>query len=92
MTREFPLKVAAGKLDPATLALVDELLAQPGPRRPGRGAGDPRTDRAGPRISSDADPAMKVRSHLGRETPTVRAAAHDRTAGVPGALGRATGP
>ena len=31
MTKEFPLKVAAGKADPATIALVDELLAQSGP-------------------------------------------------------------
>ncbi len=30
MMKEFPLKISRGKSDPATLALIDELLAQPG--------------------------------------------------------------
>ncbi len=31
MSNEFPLAVARGKPDPATVALADELLGQPGP-------------------------------------------------------------
>ena len=42
MTKEFPLEVARGKADPATVALADELLAQPGPVRPGGRAADSR--------------------------------------------------
>jgi HEAT repeat protein len=75
MTKEFPLKVAAGNLDPATLVLIDDMLGQPGP--------DPRAaalgilGRIGPvaSVASHADLAAKVRSQLGGEAATVRAAA-----------------
>jgi hypothetical protein len=77
MSREFPLKVAAGRLEPATLALVDDMLAQPRP--------DPQAEalgilgRIGPvsgvASDGDRDPATKVRSHLRSEAAIVRAAA-----------------
>ena len=66
------MKVAPGKLDPATMALVDELLAQPDPDA--RAAALEILGRIGPVANSD-DPATQVRSHLGAENPTVRAAA-----------------
>ena len=75
MTKEFPLKVASGKVDPATIALVDELLARPDPEARAEALGI--LGRIGP-VSPDPnsdDPALKVRSHLGVENATVRAAA-----------------
>jgi HEAT repeat protein len=72
MTREFSLKVAPGKLDPETMSMVDELLAKPdaGARAAALGV----LGRIGP-IANSEDPATRVRSHLGVDDPTVRAAA-----------------
>ncbi len=75
MSKEFPLKVASGKMDAATLALIDDMLEHPRP--------EPRTaalsilGRIGPvtDAATSADPTTKVRSHLGDEAATVRAAA-----------------
>ena len=50
MMKEFPLKISPGKRDPATLALIDELSAQPGAGGPG---GRARVSSAG----SDRSPA-----------------------------------
>ena len=75
MAREFPLKVDAGTLDPATLALIDDMLAHPGPAP--RAAALGILGRIGPVAAAafPADPATKVRAHLGGEAATVRAAA-----------------
>ena len=75
MAREFPLKVATGKPDPATMAMVDELLARPDPRTP-RPPALGSCGRIGPVADGGDDSATKVRPYLGAETrPWVRAAA-----------------
>ena len=75
MMKEFPLKISAGKNDPATLALIGELSAQPGPEA--QAAALALIGRLGPlaAIEPDDDPAVKIRSRLRAENPTVRAAA-----------------
>jgi HEAT repeat protein len=72
MTKEFSLKVAPGHLDPETMAMIDELLAQRDPDAQAAALGV--LGRIGPVASSDV-PATKVRSYLGVSNPTVRAAA-----------------
>ena len=83
MSREFPLEVAAGKADPATIALADELLAQPGPFA--QAAALRILGRLGPYsgVEPSSDPAAKVRARLTAENAAVRAAALDALRSFP---------
>jgi HEAT repeat protein len=75
MVKEFPFKISAGKSDPATLALIDELSAQPGPEA--QAAALSLIGRLGPLAGLEPkdDPTIKIRPRLKAENPTVRAAA-----------------
>jgi len=83
MTKEFPLEVARGKPDPSTVALADELLAQPGPFA--QAAALRILGRLGPLsgVEPNSDPSAKVRSRLAAENATVRAAALDALRSFP---------
>ena len=75
MLKEFPLKISAGTRDPATLALIEELSAQPGPEA--QAAALALIGRQGPLdgVEPRDDPAIKIRSRLSAANATVRAAA-----------------
>jgi HEAT repeat protein len=75
MSKEFPIKISPGKADAATVALLDELMAQPMPEA--QAAGLALIGRLGPVAGIDArtDPAMKVRVRLTAGHSSVRAAA-----------------
>jgi len=83
MTREFPMEVAPGEADPRTVALADELLAQPGPFA--QAAALQILGRLGPvpGVEPAGDPATKVRSRLAAENAAVRAAALDALRSFP---------
>ncbi len=84
MMKEFPLKISAGKYDPATLALIDELCAQPGPEA--QAAALALIGRLGPTLGIEPknDPAVKIRSRLSAANATVRAAALNAIRSFPG--------
>ena len=84
MLKEFPLEISAGTRDPATLALIDELSAQPGPEA--QAAALALIGRAGPLpgIEPTDDPAVKIRSRLSAANATVRAAALNAIRSFPG--------
>ena len=75
MMKEFPLKISPGQRDPATLALIDELSAQPSTEA--QAAALDLIGRLGPLagVEPSADPAAKIRSRLTDDNATVRAAA-----------------
>jgi HEAT repeat protein len=75
MTKEFPLNVARGKSDPSTVALADELLAQPEPFA--QAAALRILGRLGPLsgVEPRSDLSLKVRARLAAENAAVRAAA-----------------
>jgi HEAT repeat protein len=75
LSREFPLRVAAGKADAATLALIDELLAEAAPTA--RSAALGLLGRVGPAPDRDGRDllAEKIPPFLSAPDATVRAAA-----------------
>ncbi len=89
MTKEFSLKVAPGRLEPETMAMVDELLAQAGSGRPGRRAGGAGPDRVGRRFGRTGDQGPVVHRRRESDRPGRRA---DYSAVVSRALGRAASP
>ncbi len=83
MMKEFPLEVSAGKRDPATLALIDELSTQPRPEA--QAAALALIGRLGPilGIEPENDPAVRIRSRLSAANATVRAAAFNALRSFP---------
>ena len=76
MLKEFPLKIVRlARRDPAMLALIEELAAQPGPEA--QAAALALIGRQGPLVGVEPrdDPAIKIRSRLSAANATVRAAA-----------------
>jgi hypothetical protein len=83
MSNEFPLAVARGKHDPATVALADELLGQPGPFA--QAAALRILGRLGPLTGGglESDRSAKVRSRISAENATIRASALDALQSFP---------
>ncbi|HEX3448671.1 MAG TPA: HEAT repeat domain-containing protein, partial [Isosphaeraceae bacterium] len=83
MTKEFPLKINRGQSDPATIALVDELMTQSGSEA--QAAALAIIGRLGPvtGIDPSSDPAAKVRTRLNATDAIVRAAAYNALRSFP---------
>ena len=83
MTKEFPLKIDRGQSDPATIALVDELMALSGSEA--QASALAMIGRMGPISGVDPtrDPAEKIRSRLNAADAIIRAAALDALRSFP---------
>ncbi len=83
MTKEFPLKINRGESDPATIALVDELMAQSGSEAQASALAI--IGRLGPVASVDPSSALapKIRSRLNVADSIVRAAAYNALRSFP---------
>jgi hypothetical protein len=83
MTKDFPLKINRGQSDPATIALVDELMALSGSEAQASALAI--IGRMGPITGIDPtrDPAAKIRSRLNAADVIVRAAAYNALRSFP---------
>ena len=87
MAKDFPLAVEPGKADPALLAVIDELLANPLVESKTTALG--LLGRLGPNEEAELDRSAKVRDSLKAEAPEVRAAALRALASFPRLLAEA---